>query len=455
MRRVKANLGPAPVPAAAADLAAAYLGHLRMLEERYAPALATLGLDRLVIHSGTPKPRTVFDDQFWSLRPTPHFQHWLPLAEADSALVIEPGKRPKLVWHRTTSIWERPPEPEWMEWASSFDVTLVGSPDDVKGHLPAASARTAFLGEDLPRARAWGFDLEQVARVAPVLDALRIAKTPYEIECLARANHRAVKGHEALRQAFFDGRHSELELHLLFLGATEQDDAETPYKNIVAYGKSSAVLHHVSYGRTKAGAPDDGVLLVDAGATFHGYNSDITRTWVKGRNESETRFGAMVHGLEAMQRRLCTEVAVGLPYEELHEASHRHAAAVLRDVGVLRTSADEAAERLLTRVFYPHGLGHALGLQTHDVGCGAAAPRPDNPFLRNTTVIAPDQSFTIEPGLYFIPGLLEPLRQGPDAGAVDWKLVDELTPLGGARIEDDVIVASSGPVRNLTRESFG
>jgi Xaa-Pro dipeptidase len=432
----------------ALDLAAAYRDHLRTLEQRYAPALATLDLDRLVIHSGTPKPRTVFDDQFWALRPTPHFQHWLPLAEAESALVIEPGKRPKLIWHRSNSIWERPPAPEWMEWEPSFDVITVGTPQDVKTHLPPAGPRTAFLGEDLPAARAWGFDLEQVGRVAPVLDQLRIRKTPYEIECLARANHRAILGHEALREAFEGGgQHSELELHLAFLQATSQDDPETPYKNIVAYGRNSAVLHHVSYAKAKAGAPDDGVLLVDAGATFHGYNSDITRTWVKGRTEAETRFAAMVQGLDQLQQRLCAEAAIGMPYEELHEASHRYAAGVLREIGVLRTSAAEALTRKLTRVFYPHGLGHALGLQTHDVGCGSTAPRPDNPFLRNT----------IEPGLYFIPGLLEPLRQGPDAGAVDWKLVDELSPLGGARIEDDVIVRSpgEGSVRNLTRESFG
>ena len=442
------------------DLAAAYRDHLTTLEKRYAAALGQLELDRIVIHSGTPKPRTVFDDQFWALRPTPHFQHWLPLAEADSALVIEPGQRPKLIWHRSTSIWERPPEPEWLAWTDSFDVAPVGTLDEVKAHLPAAGPRTAFLGEDLPLARSWGFDLAQVERVAPVLDVLRIGKTPYEIECLARANHRAIKGHEALRRAFLDGgQHSELELHLRFLESTEQDDSDTPYKNIVAYGRNSAVLHHVSYGRAKAGAPDDGVLLVDAGATFHGYNSDITRTWVKGRTEAETRFGAMVKGLEAFQQRLCAEVVVGTPYEELHEASHRYAAGVLREVGILRGSVDELVERMLTRVFYPHGLGHALGLQTHDVGCGTTSPRPDNPFLRNTTIIAPDQSFTIEPGLYFIPGLLEPLRQGPHAGAVDWKLVGELAPLGGARIEDDVIVrtASKGeaPVRNLTRECFG
>jgi Xaa-Pro dipeptidase len=96
-------------------------------------------------------------------------------------------------------------------------------------------------------------------------------------------------------------------------------------------------------------------------------------------------------------------------------------------------------------------LGHSLGLQVHDVGCATTKPRPENPFLRNTTVISEGQCFTIEPGVYFIDSLLRPLKDGPRAKDVDWKLVDALAPFGGVRIEDDVIVRADG-LRNLTRE---
>jgi Xaa-Pro dipeptidase len=82
------------------------------------------------------------------------------------------------------------------------------------------------------------------------------------------------------------------------------------------------------------------------------------------------------------------------------------------------------------------------------VGCGLRPPRGDNPFLRNTTDVAPEQVFTIEPGLYFIGALLGPFRPSPD---IDWKLVDALSLFGGIRIEDDVVVHDSG-IRNLTRE---
>ena len=78
-------------------------------------------------------------------------------------------------------------------------------------------------------------------------------------------------------------------------------------------------------------------------------------------------------------------------------------------------------------------------------------PKPNNPFLRNTSTISVDQVFTVEPGIYFIEMLLEPLRHGPNAARVDWKLVDALATLGGIRIEDDVQVLDGG-LRNFTRD---
>ncbi|MFI5290860.1 MAG: M24 family metallopeptidase, partial [Polyangia bacterium] len=77
-------------------------------------------------------------------------------------------------------------------------------------------------------------------------------------------------------------------------------------------------------------------------------------------------------------------------------------------------------------------------------------PKKDNPFLRNTSVIAADQVFTVEPGIYFIEMLLAPLRHGPHAARIDWKLTSALSALGGVRIEDDLRVTKDGS-ENLTR----
>src|SRR5581483_8690602 len=218
-----------------------------------------------------------------------------------------------------------------------------------------------------------------------------------------------------------------------------------PYKNIGALGKHAATLHHISYEKRARPAQS---LLLDAGASFAGYGSDVTRTWVKGGGSAASTFAQLVAGMEAMQQRLCAAVKPGLAYEDLHDESHRQVASILRDAGISRLPADELVARGITRAFYPHGLGHSLGLQCHDVGCALRPPRADNPFLRNTTEVAPAQVFTIEPGLYFIDALLAPLRSSAD---IDWKLVDEVAQLGGIRIEDDVVVQDAG-IRNLTRE---
>ena len=419
------------------DLFSLHRAHVQQLSVAVAKALERSGFAALAVHSGTPVLRTKADDQFWPLRATPHFQHWLPLAEPGCLLIVAPGRKPVLVRPPLQSFWEAPAPSETDHFWGSFEVV-----ERAPG-LPAG--RVAFIGDDLEAAAALGIADVNPPDLVRALDALRVRKTPYEVECLAEANRRAARGHEELRRLFRDADRSELDLHLAFLGATRQDDAETPYKNIVALGQHAATLHHISYEKRARPAQS---LLLDAGACFAGYCSDITRTWVKGGGSAASTFAQLLAGMEAMQQRLCAAVKTGMAYEDLHDESHRQVASILRDAGISRLPADELVARGITRAFYPHGLGHSLGLQCHDVGCALRTPRADNPFLRNTTEIAPAQVFTIEPGLYFIEALLAPLRSSAD---IDWKLVDAVAQLGGIRIEDDVVVQDPG-IRNLTRE---
>ena len=442
-------------------LATLYREHIAELARRYGRALETTGFDAVAIHSGSLKKRSDFDDQYWPLRATPHFQHWAPLAEPDCALVFVPGTRPVIARPKLTSFWEKPAAPETSHWEASFEIVLVDAPEDVKRQLPT-SKRIAFVGEDLARASSWGIaeGSRNPAALVHALDALRTTKTAYEVTCLAEANRRAARGHEAVLAAFQSGDASELELHLRYLATTSQDDPETPYKNIVALGENASTLHHVSYVKQTRASSGPQSLLLDAGAAYQGYCSDITRTWLKGTGATASAFGALVDGVEALQQRLCAAVALGAPYEALHDESHRQVAAVLRDVGVVKStqaSVDEVVASGISRAFFPHGLGHSLGLQCHDVGCADTKPRSDNPFLRNTSKIAEGQVFTIEPGIYFIEGLLAPLRESgaAHAAAIDWDLVAALGKLGGVRIEDDLVVLaaeSASATRNLTRE---
>jgi Xaa-Pro dipeptidase len=427
-----------------------YTDHVADLTTRYGRALREAGFDAVVLHSGSPKKRTEFDDQYWPLRVTPHFQHWLPLAQADCAVILEAGKGPTLAWLKAVDYWENPAIPETTHFTAAFAIKETKRAEDVKEHVPRG--RVAFVGEDASRASMWGIDAVNPAALVAALDQLRVTKTAYEVLCLAEANRRAAVGHAAVVSAFRAGDRSELDLHLDFLRATGQDDPETPYKNIVALGANAATLHHVSYVKHPKATPVQS-LLVDAGATYQGYCSDITRTWVKGTGATASAFGALVDGVEKMQQRLCGAVTIGLPFEQLHDETHRQIATILRDVGLSSLSAGELVERGVTRAFLPHGLGHSLGLQCHDVGCALIKPREDNPWLRNTSPVAEGQCFTIEPGIYFIDALLAPLRQGPLSSGIDWKLVGELAVLGGVRIEDDLVVTGGADVtRNLTRE---
>jgi len=102
------------------------------------------------------------------------------------------------------------------------------------------------------------------------------------------------------------------------------------------------------------------------------------------------------------------------------------------------------------RLFYPHGLTHMLGLDVHDVTGGKrrAMPNPTKVPVRFVAKLEPGFVITMEPGVYFIDALLQPVLA---AGDVDWTLVEALAPFGGVRIEDDLHVGAAG-IRNLTRE---
>lgn len=429
-----------------------YAEHISHLMGGYAEALETAGWPGVVIHSGGPKRRTSFDDQDFPLRVTPHFQHWLPLARPDCALLVIPGQRPTLYHLVADGFWEKPAVPETDHFWDAFDVVEVGEVARIKALLPVE--RLAFVGEDAARAWLWGLGPEQQNPPALVqeLDRLRTRKSRYEIHCLAEANRRAALGHEAVRRAFLEDCQSELDLHLLFLRTTGQDDSDTPYKNIVALGANARTLHHVAYGRTPSTSATS--LLLDAGLVYQGYCSDITRTYVKGTGAAADTFRALIAGLERLQQEMCRRVVVGTPFEDLHDQSHALLATVLRELEIAVGDRDALVGEGITRGFFPHGLGHSLGLQAHDVGCAPKKPRPENRFLRNTSTVACGQVLTIEPGCYFIDEKLGELRAGSGTSRVNWPLVEELRRFGGVRIEDNLAVAAgeAGASRNLTRE---
>jgi Xaa-Pro dipeptidase len=425
--------------------AATYPDHLEYLQRGTEAALAAHGFDAVVLCSGAAASRNRFDDQYWPVMPTPAYAHWCPLVEADAFIVVRPGARPKLVRTIVDDFWEVAAPPESNHFWPCFELVEV-RPGHAVDALPGGNV--AVITRD-PGASPPG--AVNPPDLVAALDALRTRKTAYEIECLAEASRRAVRGHRRAAELFRTGSPSELDLHLGYLAASEQDDLWAPYKGIVALGSHAAVLHFVAYTRERVAG--DTSLLVDAGAKCQGYGSDITRTSVRGDGAAARRFGELLARMEALQQEILRRIRPGLPYEELHDDSHRLLAVVLCELGIGRASADELVARGVTRALYPHGLGHSLGVTVHDVGMKPHAPRPENKFLRNTSVIEPGQVFTIEPGIYLIDPLLAPLQADDRRDLVDWGAIAELRPFGGIRVEDNVMVQDHG-VRNLTREAF-
>ena len=434
------------------DLDRLYAAHVTHLEAAYGAAITAAGFDTLVIHAGNAALQNRFDDNHWPLRRTPAFAHWLPLDEAGAALIMIPGATPRLVRLAQSSYWEAPTPSDGDHVWGRFRLSEISDSSHLRAELPPG--RCAFIGDP---ADAAALGLADPAAVNPAallagLDAVRTRKTDYERWCLGVASGRAAAGHRRLAAAFADGDPSELGLRLLYLETTGQDDADTPYKNIVALGAHAATLHYVCY-RRQPPRPRAQSLLVDAGARCFGYGSDITRTWVRGDGAAAATFAALIAGVEALQQEVIRRVRPGLDYEALHDQAHELLASVLRDTGIGRGSAEELVARGVTRAFLPHGLGHSLGIQVHDVGCRLRAPRADNPWLRNTSAIEVGQVFTIEPGCYFIDVLLDALRAGAQRDLVDWDTVAAIAPFGGVRIEDNVAVVPGG-IENLTRDNW-
>jgi Xaa-Pro dipeptidase len=426
-------------------LAATYPAHLDYLQRGTEAALAAHGFDAVVLCSGAAASRNRFDDQYWPVMPTPTYTHWCPLVEPDTFVVIRPGARPRLVRTVVEDFWETTAPVESSHFWPCFELVEVAT-----GHAGDAlpGGKVAVITRDPGKSPPGTVN---PPALIGALDALRTRKTAYEIECLAEASRRAVRGHRRVAELFQAATPSELDLHLAYLAASEQDDLWAPYKGIVALGNHAAVLHYVAYTRERVAS--DTSLLVDAGAKCLGYGSDITRTHVRGDGAAARRFGELLARMEAMQQEIIRRIHPGLPYEDLHDDSHRLLAVVLREHGIGRASPDELVARGITRALYPHGLGHSLGVTVHDVGLKPRPPRPDNKFLRNTSVIEAGQVFTIEPGIYIIDALLAPLQADDRRELIDWAAIAELRPFGGIRVEDNVLVEERG-VRNLTREAF-
>ncbi|MFL6245157.1 MAG: Xaa-Pro dipeptidase [Thermoanaerobaculia bacterium] len=435
-------------------LATIYTAHVTINKLRHDVALAESKFDHAVIFSGDLHYQFL-DDMAYPFKVNPHFKMWAPVTDNPNCFVVyTPGLKPKLLYYQPVDYWHKVASRPTEKWVEKFELILIANPDEAKQHIP--SGRIAFIGEWHERFAEWGDLTPNPEAVMNSLHWDRSKKTEYEIECLRRANVRGVRGHLAAERAFREGR-SEFEIHFAYLRAADHVEHEVPYGNIIACNEHGSTLHYYHQERTEFDQSSLYSFLIDAGAQFNGYASDITRTYSREQNEFHELIGAM----DVMQRSLVDECRPNVNYIDLHLLAHRKVADILLRFGFIRdVTAEGAVETGLTSTFFPHGLGHPLGLQVHDVAgfqadrAGHTIPKPEgHPYLRFTRVIDPGMVFTIEPGLYFIETLLADLQKTGNAKHVDWQKVDSFRKFGGIRIEDDILITETGN-ENLTRQAF-
>jgi len=434
------------------SLAKTYPSHLDYVKTKWDAALAATEFDAVVIFGGS-LHMIFLDDMAYPFKVSAHLKWWAPvIGNPNCFLIYTPGAKPILLYYNPVDFWHMVAEKPDSFWTSHFDIRYIASLEDAQAHMPS-KGHVALVGEMMALEK-FSFGQSNPKELLDRIHHQRSWKTDYELDCLREANRIGALGHVAAEKAFRAGA-SEFEIHLDFLRATGQVEHQLPYGNIIALNEHASVLHYQHQSLVKPLKRPS--FLIDAGAQFHGYASDITRTYAGAGSE----FQAFIDRNEKMQLELCDLVKPGHDYREIHLTTHFKVGEILREFDLTSVDAQEAVEKGITRAFFPHGVGHYLGLQVHDVagfskdGCGATIETPHNqPFLRLTRVIEERQVFTIEPGIYIIDSLLGELKKTAGASGVNWKKVDEFRPFGGVRIEDDVIVTGDGH-ENMTRKAFG
>ena len=411
------------------------------LVERRNRVAAALGLrdELMLIGAGQPVPLPENTDRTYPFRSHTEYFYLTGSNCAGGVLAFDPKEGPggwvSFVPEVTESerIWEGRVQPEgtpiaalepWLTNRRGRRLLLLGEP--IRGVYPDP----ALIGP--AREKLWH---------------ARRAKDAVELDALHRAAAATAAGFSALSQAIRPGiteRQLQVELETGFLRAGAD---RTGYETIVGLGSNSGILHFPPSSRA-AMAGD--LLLIDAGAEVDRYVIDVTRTYTVGGNPDPFQRDLYQIVLAAEEIGIAGCV-IGAEWKELHLRVAAQMTEGLIRLGIMRGSAESLVEQGAHQLFFPHGLGHLVGLGVRDAsGSFPGRPKDERPMLANLRMdlpLAENYVTTVEPGLYFIPTILnDPARRDRYKECVNWELIERYYSLGGIRIEDNVLVTANGPV---------
>jgi len=299
--------------------------------------------------------------------------------------------------------------------------------------------------EDLNR----GFNVETEALV-DALTYCRVLKTDWELDQLREACRVNDLAYLEVMRSIKPGMY-EYEMKAIFNKVQiENGLMQDAYNGIFASGVNASILHYVV---NNSKIKDGDLFLMDSGFECNGYASDYTRTFPANSKYTGIQKGIYNSVLAGMNKVL-NSIKPGVKMEDLHLLAARTMMEGLKDMGVVKGNVDDMMEENIFALFFPHGLGHFLGLDTHDVGGYPKGvdriERPGIKFLRARRELLPGMVVTIEPGIYFVPAVLEPAIADPEKNQfLNTEKVESLLGFGGVRIEDDIIVTEDG-MENMT-----
>ncbi len=276
------------------------------------------------------------------------------------------------------------------------------------------------------------------------LNEVRRPKDPVELERMRTAEKATSAAFAAAVPLLREGTTERTVQIELEAAALRHGGDAMAYDTIVAGGPNSAVLHFAPSTRRFAAGE---LVLIDAGAEYRGYASDITRTYpVTGQLTAEQHdLHSLVQAAQLAAIQRCT---IDTEWREVHLTAALVIAQGLIDLGLLRGQPTTLVQTGAVGLFFPHGIGHLVGLGVRDAGGALRERRSDPTPFTNLRIDLPLRSgfvVTVEPGIYFVPALLQdPDHRRRHRRQVAWDRVDRMLDFGGIRIEHNVLITDEG-----------
>ena len=419
----------------------------RHLAQRRRDFMESIGSDAVAVFTANPKQSRSHDTDY-PYRPSSDILYLTGFREPETVVVFAPGHeegdfvmfvQPK---DEEAELWNgyRPgPEGAVEEYGADAAFGVEEIDDKLPEFLADRDTLYYTLGQDHDfdhKITGWINELrhrrnepsaapEKLSDVRDVIHELRLRKRPEELELMRHANRISSEAHVLAMKHCQPGMH-EYELQALIEYHFRRNGAEFPaYPSIVGAGANATCLH---YTENRDVIAEDDVVLIDAGCEFEFYAGDITRSFPASGSFSNAQRDVYEAVLEA-QKAAIDDIEPDLGFDELHERSVERLTRSLVDLGVLDGSVEDLVEEEEYKDYFPHKIGHWLGIDVHDVG-------PYHTDQGSWRSLKPGMVLTIEPGLYF---------------HEDDETVPEAFRGLGIRIEDDILVTADGH-ENLSAE---